>query len=50
MPYNRELVGLDEVEAFGRRLVGIDSGGQLCVLDYFPPSAGRGCVALARRR
>jgi hypothetical protein len=35
MPYNRELVGLDEVKAFGRRLVGIDPGVQLCVLDYF---------------
>ena len=36
MPYNRELVGLDEVEAFGRRLSGIDPEVQLCVLDYFP--------------
>ena len=36
MPYNRELVGLNEVEAFGRRLVGVDPGVQLCVLDYFP--------------
>jgi pyruvate formate lyase activating enzyme len=36
MPYNRDLVGLDEVEAFGRRLTGIDPGIQLCVLDYFP--------------
>jgi pyruvate formate lyase activating enzyme len=36
MPYNRELVGPDEVEAFGRRLAGIDPGVQLCVLDYFP--------------
>jgi pyruvate formate lyase activating enzyme len=36
MPYNRELVGLDEVEAFGRRLAGIDPQVQLCVLDYFP--------------
>jgi pyruvate formate lyase activating enzyme len=36
MPYNRALVGLDEVEAFGRRLAGIDPDVQLCVLDYFP--------------
>ena len=36
MPYNRELVGLDEVEAFGRRLAAIDPNVQLCVLDYFP--------------
>jgi pyruvate formate lyase activating enzyme len=36
MPYNRELVGLGEVEAFGRRLARIDPEVQLCVLDYFP--------------
>jgi len=36
MPYNRELVALDEVEAFGRRLAGIDPQVQLCALDYFP--------------
>jgi len=36
IPYNRELVGLDEVEAFGRRLAGVDPQVQLCVLDYFP--------------
>jgi pyruvate formate lyase activating enzyme len=36
MPYNRQLVTLDEVEAFGRRLAGIDPQVQLCVLDYFP--------------
>jgi pyruvate formate lyase activating enzyme len=36
MPYNRELVGLDEVEAFGRRLASINPDVQLCVLDYFP--------------
>jgi pyruvate formate lyase activating enzyme len=36
MPYNRELVSLDEVSAFGRRLAGIDPVIQLCVLDYFP--------------
>jgi pyruvate formate lyase activating enzyme len=42
MPYNRELVGLDEVEAFGRRLAGIDPQVQLCVLDYFPTFRRRG--------
>ena len=36
MPYNRTLVDLDEVEAFGRRLADIDREVQLCVLDYFP--------------
>jgi pyruvate formate lyase activating enzyme len=36
MPYNRELVSLDEVEEFGRRLASIDPEVQLCVLDYFP--------------
>ena len=36
MPYNRELVSLDEVGEFGRRLASIDPEVQLCVLDYFP--------------
>jgi pyruvate formate lyase activating enzyme len=36
MPYNRELVGLDEVKEFGQRLARIDPLVQLCVLDYFP--------------
>jgi pyruvate formate lyase activating enzyme len=36
MPYNRELVSLDKVEEFGRRLASIDPEVQLCVLDYFP--------------
>jgi pyruvate formate lyase activating enzyme len=36
MPYNRELVSLDEMEEFGRRLASIDPEVQLCVLDYFP--------------
>jgi pyruvate formate lyase activating enzyme len=36
MPYNRELVDLDDVEAFGRQLAGVDPDVQLCVLDYFP--------------
>jgi pyruvate formate lyase activating enzyme len=35
-PYNRELVDLDEVEAFGRRLARIDPEVQLCVLYHFP--------------
>ncbi|MFB0536481.1 MAG: radical SAM protein, partial [Anaerolineae bacterium] len=36
MPYNRELVSLDEVGEFGRRLASIGPEVQLCVLDYFP--------------
>jgi pyruvate formate lyase activating enzyme len=36
MPYNRELVSLDEVREFGQRLASIDPEVQLCVLDYFP--------------
>jgi len=36
MPYNRDLVTLDEVAGFGRRLAEIDPRIQLCVLDYFP--------------
>ena len=36
MPYNQELVNLDEVGEFGRRLESIDPNVQLCVLDYFP--------------
>jgi pyruvate formate lyase activating enzyme len=36
MPYNRELVSLEEVAAFGRRLAGVDPDAQLCVLDYCP--------------
>jgi pyruvate formate lyase activating enzyme len=31
MPYNRELVGLHEVEAFGRRLARVDPEVQPCV-------------------
>ena len=42
MPYNRELVGLREVEAFGQRLASIDPDVQLCVLDYFPAFRRRG--------
>jgi pyruvate formate lyase activating enzyme len=36
MPYHGELVSLEEVGAFGRRLASIDRDVQLCVLDYFP--------------
>jgi len=36
IPYNRELLRLHEVEAFGQRLAAIDPKVQLCVLDYFP--------------
>jgi pyruvate formate lyase activating enzyme len=36
MPYNQELVSLEEVGEFGRRMAGIDPEVQLCVLDYFP--------------
>jgi len=36
LPYNKVLIGLNEVEEFGRRLASIDPGVQLCVLDYFP--------------
>ena len=36
LPYNRALIGLDEVRTFGRRLAAIDPDVQLCVLDYFP--------------
>lgn len=36
LPYNRALIGLDEVQEFGRRLAAIRPDIQLCVLDYFP--------------
>jgi len=36
LPYNKELIALDEVREFGDRLASIDPGIQLCVLDYFP--------------
>lgn len=36
LPYNEALIGLDEVQEFGRRLAAIDARLQLCVLDYFP--------------
>lgn len=36
LPYNRSLITPKEVLNFGKRLASIDSGIQLCVLDYFP--------------
>jgi pyruvate formate lyase activating enzyme len=36
MPYNREMVSLEEVGAFGQQLADIDPEIQICVLDYFP--------------
>jgi pyruvate formate lyase activating enzyme len=36
LPYNRELISVDEVFEFGKRLSAIDPRVQLCVLDYFP--------------
>jgi pyruvate formate lyase activating enzyme len=36
LPYNRVLIGLDEVQEFGRQLAAIGADIQLCVLDYFP--------------
>ena len=36
LPYNHALIGLDEVQEFGRRLADIGPDIQLCVLDYFP--------------
>jgi pyruvate-formate lyase-activating enzyme len=42
--YNQELVGLDEVKAFGRRLARIDPDAQLCVLDYFPTFRRQGLL------
>jgi pyruvate formate lyase activating enzyme len=36
LPYNQELIGMDEVYEFGKRLSKIDSRIQICVLDYFP--------------
>lgn len=36
LPYNRALVSLEEVAAFGERLASMDPTVQLCVLDYFP--------------
>ncbi|MBI5166884.1 MAG: radical SAM protein [candidate division NC10 bacterium] len=42
LPYNRELISLDEVMEFGERLALIDPFVQLCVLDYFPSFKRRG--------
>ncbi|MFQ6075499.1 MAG: radical SAM protein [Candidatus Bathyarchaeia archaeon] len=36
LPYNRALISLEEVVAFGERLASMDPTVQLCVLDYFP--------------
>jgi hypothetical protein len=36
MPYNPALMSLQEVREFGQRLAAMDTGVQLCVLDYFP--------------
>ena len=36
LPYNKVLIGLEEVRDFGRKLASIDPGTQLSVLDYFP--------------
>ena len=36
LPYNSALIGLDEVQEFGRWLAAIGADVQLCVLDYFP--------------
>jgi pyruvate formate lyase activating enzyme len=36
LPYNKELIGMDEVFEFGKRLSALDPKIQLCVLDYFP--------------
>jgi pyruvate formate lyase activating enzyme len=36
LPYNKGLIGMDEVFEFGKRLSAIDPKIQLCVLDYFP--------------
>ena len=36
LPYNRELISLNEAMEFGKRLASIDPFIQLCVLDYFP--------------
>ncbi|MEM4699769.1 MAG: radical SAM protein [Candidatus Nezhaarchaeales archaeon] len=36
MPYNSQLMALEEALEFAERLRSIDPGIQLCVLDYFP--------------
>jgi pyruvate formate lyase activating enzyme len=34
VPYNKNLISLDEIEKIGKRLAAIDPGVQVCVLDY----------------
>ncbi len=34
IPYNKDLITLEEIEKIGRRLADIDPGVQVCVLDY----------------
>jgi len=41
LPYNRVLIGLEEVRDFGRKLASIDPGTQLSILDYFPTFRSR---------
>ena len=36
LPYNRELISMEEVHDFGLKLASIHPEVQLCVLDYFP--------------
>ncbi len=34
IPYNRHLVGMEEIQQMGREILAIDPGIQVCVLDY----------------
>jgi pyruvate formate lyase activating enzyme len=36
IPYNRDLIGLQEIEEMGRRILALDPEVQVCVLDYRP--------------
>lgn len=36
IPYNKDLLGLAEIEEMGRRILALDSEVQVCVLDYRP--------------
>lgn len=36
IPYNRDLLGLSEIEEMGRRILALDPEAQVCVLDYRP--------------
>ncbi|PCN49936.1 radical SAM protein, partial [Candidatus Geothermarchaeota archaeon ex4572_27] len=42
LPYNRELISMEEVHDFGLKLASIHPEVQLCVLDYFPAFRRRG--------